>query len=378
MPTSAAAPAPDRQVVLTQCRLATERKLVVALGPLLDECAQHLAEFGAQAKEREDREQSLGAAHRLFHERADFFTGFREEFSARFDARARSLLEGGPSAEELDRETLAMLKTNVLENEVVVIKLSLLLKSHAAAELDELARRLRTLLKRPALEDGHNPIGPVAVVHAIFAGFAKLPVESRALRALRPLLEQGLTAPIRDLYTTVNQLLETLHVVPAAPAAASAALMWEPMDASSRPGRDPILESSGEPLPAVVVQPQAMPPAAEVAAARAVASALVGATLPPNVDGFLRNDMRNLLARAHARQGSTGAAWQQAIGTMLDLVWSLKPKNAGDRAKLAAMLPGLLPRVSATLGAMELDPARRKDLLDTLAREHRERLRGAP
>jgi hypothetical protein len=63
---------------------------------------------------------------------------------------------------------------------------------------------------------------------------------------------------------------------------------------------------------------------------------------------------------------------------MLDLVWSLKPKNAGDRAKLAAMLPGLLPRVSATLGAMELDPGRRKDLLDTLAREHRERLRGAP
>jgi hypothetical protein len=117
-------------------------------------------------------------------------------------------------------------------------------------------------------------------------------------------------------------------------------------------------------------------PAAEVAAARAVASALVGVQLPASIDAFLRGDMRDLLARTYSRHGSVSPAWQQAVQTLIDLVWSLKPKDAPERAKLAAMLPALLPRVSATLGAMDVDPVRRKQLLETLASQHRQLLRG--
>jgi hypothetical protein len=85
--------------------------------------------------------------------------------------------------------------------------------------------------------------------------------------------------------------------------------------------------------------------------------------------------MRDLLARTYSRHGSTSPAWQQAVRTMIDLVWSLKAKEAADRAKLVAMLPALLPRVSATLGAMDLAPGRRKEVLDALATRHRELLR---
>jgi hypothetical protein len=370
MSIAATAPAVDRKVVLTQCRLAAERKLAGALGPMLDAVAKHLAEVGAQGKDREEREQCLAAAHRLFHEREDFFSGFRDELAARFEARAASLLVGGPSAEELDRETLAMLKTNVLENEVAVIKLSVLLKSRAVAELDEMARRFCTLLSRPALEDGHNPIGPVAIAHAVYAGLAKCRIESRAQRAVRPLLEEGLTGPVRDFYVAVNHVMQALHIAPAAPAV------------ESRPS---LAAASPEPVPATAPeavaaspppQPEAVLPAAEVAAARAVASALVGVQLPASIDAFLRGDMRDLLARTYSRHGSVSPAWQQAVQTLIDLVWSLKPKDAPERAKLAAMLPALLPRVSATLGAMDVDPVRRKQLLETLASQHRQLLRG--
>lgn len=371
MTSAAAAPAVDRKVVLTQCRLATERKLVAALGPLLEAWAGHLAESGAQGKDREDREQCLAAAHRLFHEREDFFSGFRDELAARFEARAASLLAGGPSAEELDRETLAMLKTNVLENEVAVIKLSVLLKSRAVAELDEMARRFCTLLARPALEDGHNPIGPMAIAHAVYAGLAKCRIESRAQRAIRPLLEEGIAAPVRDVYAAVNQLMQALHIAPAERVTPAAPAAVAP---------SPAVESLPPPAPAAqapVPTSETILPAAEVAAARAVASALVGAQLPAAVDAFLRSDMRDLLARTHSRHGSTSPAWQQAVRTMLDLVWSLKPKDGAERAKLAAMLPTLLPRVGAVLAAMDMDAARRKALLDALAAQHRELLRAS-
>jgi hypothetical protein len=373
MSTAATAPAVDRKVVLAQCRLAAERKLAAALGPMLDAMAKHLAEVGGQGKDREEREQCLAAAHRLFHEREDFFSGFREELAARFDARAASLLVGGPSAEELDRETLAMLKTNVLENEVAVIKLSVLLKSRALAELDEMARRFCTLLSRPALEDGHNPIGPVAIAHALYAGLAKCRVESRAQRAVRPLLEEGLTGPVREVYAAVNHLMKALHIAPAAPAAPAVQPRAGPAASAPASEPSPATEAVVAPPPP---RPEAVLPAAEVAAARAVASALVGAHLPPSIDAFLRGDMRDLLARTYSRHGSASPAWQQAVLTMIDLVWSLKPKDAPERAKLAAMLPALLPRVSATLGAMDMDPPRRKQLLEVLASQHRELLRG--
>jgi hypothetical protein len=376
MPLPVAAPALDRKAVLVQCRVLTERRLTTALGPLLDAMAKQLAEAGAQGKDREDREQCLAAAHRLFHEREDFLAGFRAELAVRFEARSASLLAGGPSAEELDRETLAMLKTNVLENEVAVIKLSVLLKSRAAAELDELARRVCALLARPALEDGHNPIGPMAIAHAVYAGLAKCRVESKAQRAIRPALEAGLTAPVRELYAAVNQLMEKLRVpavVPAAVVASAGPATLEPLPDTEFAS----MAAPGAASPSASLPHETVLPAAEVAAARAVASALVGAQLPPPVDELLRNEMRELLARAHSRHGSTSPAWQQAVRMMLDLVWSLKPKDAADRAKLAAMLPALLPRVSATLGAMDLAPARRREVLDALAQRHRELMRGA-
>jgi hypothetical protein len=374
MSTAAVPPVVDRKVVLTQCRQATERKLAVTLAPMLDAMAKHLAEVGAQGKDRDEREQCLAAAHRLFHEREEFFAGFRGELAARFEARAASLLAGGPSAEELDRETLAMLKTNVLENEVAVIKLSVLLKSRAVAELDEMARRFCTLLSRPELEDGHNPIGPMAIAHAVYAGLAKCRVESRAQRAVRPLLEDGLTGPVREVYSVVNQLMHALHIAPVPPRPEALPVAARP---AAGPSPEPVSEAAAaspapRPPPAETILP-----AAEVAAARAVASALVGVQLPANLDAFMRSDMRDLLARTHSRHGSASPAWRQTVQTMIDLVWSLKPKDGADRAKLAAMLPALLPRVSATLGAMDLDPARRKELLETLASQHRELLRSA-
>lgn len=346
------APAIDRRVVLTQCRITAEKRLAAAIGPLLDALASHLVEAGQQTKERDEREQCHGAAHRLAQEHARYFEAFRREFTARFDGCAHALLTGGPGADELDREALAMLKTNILENEVAVIKLSVHFKTRAAAELDELSRRLCTLLRRHALEDAHNPVGPLTIAHAVHSGFAALRVASRAARVIRPKVEEALIAPVQELYRTLNSLLGALNIVPASP----------PRTAPPEP--DPLEVSAPMAVPSAPA-PEVPAPACEVAAARAVAAALSGRTLPPAIEDFLKRDWRDLLARVHMRQGGESRPWLDAVATMAELVRTLQP-NAADRTQSVGNLPALAARLNAAMDAMALDPARRKRVVDAL------------
>jgi hypothetical protein len=85
-----------------------------------------------------------------------------------------------------------------------------------------------------------------------------------------------------------------------------------------------------------------------------------------------------VLARAHAA-GGEGAQWQEAVGTLRDLVWSVRPKlEAGERARLVALLPPLLKKINLGMDLAMLDPDSRKGVLDVLMAHHRELLHGQP
>ena len=93
-----------------------------------------------------------------------FLDRFRREFAERFGAAVHAL-EGSidPFAGEPSRDELAAMRTNVLESEVAIGKLAALVKQHAPAELAELSARFATLFRRSVVDDGDNPIGPLAI-----------------------------------------------------------------------------------------------------------------------------------------------------------------------------------------------------------------------
>ncbi len=358
----------DRGSVLIQCRAAAEKHLGGELQQLLDALAPKLSDTGQQSRDREEREQYLLAAQRLHHERELFLPAFRTEFAARFEERVRALQGTGMLARDLDRGELQALKTNVLENEAAIGRLSSRLKEHAGAELGELSARLATLFRHPAINDGDNPLGPLTIARAVFAGFAALKIEGRVLRAVRQELEQRLAQPVLDVYRAVNKALGGLGVAAAvsrsAPAAGAAPA--SPASASRAAGAPPAADAGAS-------------RDAEAAAARAVESELAGASLPPVVEIFVRQSWHGVLARAHAAGGAAGAPWQEAVGTLRELIWSLRPRlEAGERARLVALLPPLLKKVTLGMDAVMLDPDGRKAVLDALMAHHRELLHGQP
>ena len=343
---SDAAPVVDRRALLTQCRIAVEKRLQDQLVPLLDALPPQLEELLRNTRDREEREQYSNALSRLSEGRDRFMGAFRGEFESRFDACARALEGMGQFLREPGREELAAMKTNMVENEVAVGKLAAMIKGHATADLAALSARFATLFRRPAVDDGDNPVGPLAVARGVYAGVSVLGIEGRALRAVRTELEKNFLAPVGELYRKLNEIFASKGIEPAhAPAgfahgpAAAAAAQSAAADAS------------------------------RAAAEQALESALGGMELAPVLDMFLRQIWVGVLARAHAAQGAT---WQQVVETTKALVWSLQPKpDPAERAKLVSLLPTILKRVTTGLEG-ELDEGGRKLVLDELMAQHRE------
>jgi hypothetical protein len=377
---SAPPPALDRKVVLIQCRLTAEKRLLAGLDPLLDQLAAKLTELGQQAKDLEERERLLVGATRLRNNRSTYVDGFRAGLAERFDSAAKALQSGGPGWGELDREAAAMLRTNVLEHEVAIIKLGVRIKERAGAALTEFSRRLATLCRRTDLDDGENPVGPAAVAHAVYAGFDAAQLDGRAARAARTHIEEAFVPPAAALYGVLNQLLQALGVHPAVPKVAHepAAPAAPSTPANTTPTASVQAGLAAATAAAAAAAAEVGPSiAAQSAAARAVAAAMRGRTIPPALDMFLRETWLRVLALAHDRGGADGAPWRESLATLDDLIWSVQPKtDAAAQSRLRTLLPALTTRLALGMDFVALDPARRKAVLDMITRHCRDLLRG--
>jgi hypothetical protein len=364
----AAPPTVDRRALLLQCRAAVEKRLCAELEGMLVALVPKVETLHRGAKEREERDQYANLLSRLHSGRDAFLDRFRKEFGVRFAECVETLQRGfDPFGGEPSRDELAAMRTNVLENEVAIGKLAALAKQAAAAELAELSARFATLFRRSQVDDGDNPLGPLAIARSVYGGIATLELQGRAVRVVREELEQHFVATIAALYKGVNSAFASNGVAPAQPPAGAARAA--PRDAANAPAA---------PAASARAQPASLPTASVAAAERALDSALEGADVPMLIEVFLRETWSELLSRAHAAGGYDGAAWGESAKTMQELVWSLKPKTLpAERAQLVALLPGLLKRVSVGMEAAGMSAENRKTVLDELMARHREILHTA-
>ena len=86
---------------------------------------------------------------------------------------------------------------------------------------------------------------------------------------------------------------------------------------------------------------------------------------------FLRDRWQNTLAQLYLRDGEESEAWNSALSTLDDLVWSVQPKRAtDDRKKLVAMLRNLLRRLHGGLHNVEWEQGEREQFMSNLVAAH--------
>lgn len=94
------------------------------------------------------------------------------------------------------------------------------------------------------------------------------------------------------------------------------------------------------------------------------------------IRAFLTCHWAPYLALLYTRDGEGGAAWKQAIQTMDDLIWSIKPMlNAQDRKRLVELLPNLLKNLEQGLAALGGTREMRDQFFTGLVKCHAEAVR---
>lgn len=86
---------------------------------------------------------------------------------------------------------------------------------------------------------------------------------------------------------------------------------------------------------------------------------------------FVSTHWKNLLFLTCARQGKDSDAWKQAVATMDDLIWSVKPKHTlEDRKRLIAMQPTLLSSLRQGMERLSVPATDRDDFIAKLVYAH--------
>jgi hypothetical protein len=94
-------------------------------------------------------------------------------------------------------------------------------------------------------------------------------------------------------------------------------------------------------------------------------------TVPNFLGAFLRDKWISTLVQLHLQGGEESEAFNAALTTLDDLVWSVQPKRTSDeRKKLVAMLPNLLKRLHGGLHNVVWQPGERDQFMSNLVEAH--------
>lgn len=93
--------------------------------------------------------------------------------------------------------------------------------------------------------------------------------------------------------------------------------------------------------------------------------------LPQLIREFLSRQWESVLSLTYRKSGEDSQAWNQALETMDELVWSVTVKEApDDRKKLVGLLPSLLKRLQLGMTSIEVPSKERDQFFAKLIRCH--------
>jgi len=93
--------------------------------------------------------------------------------------------------------------------------------------------------------------------------------------------------------------------------------------------------------------------------------------VPVFLGQFLRRHWQGTLTHLYVSAGEDSDAWNGAVTTLEDLVWSIQPKRSSeDRRHLVALLPSLLKRISAGMQSREWPAEAREAFMTNLVEAH--------
>tara|TARA_R110002072_G_scaffold172728_5_gene327074 strand:- start:17944 stop:20406 length:2463 start_codon:yes stop_codon:yes gene_type:complete len=111
-------------------------------------------------------------------------------------------------------ENLSILKNDELEVSVALEGMISRLRNNATRQLEDLHKRLETLVRSKTLKTKHTPAGPEVLCDAFAFASSELEVDLKAKIIIFKLFEKYVLSEMPDVYLHANQLLAQLGVLP--------------------------------------------------------------------------------------------------------------------------------------------------------------------
>ena len=326
------------QTMLHKCRELMTGHLKQSLPNMMDEIDDVLLDIAVKTTNSNERTKYFNAMHEMRVKRYNIERTCQENFIELFDENLRSgnremkLLEGNAYEKPNDDNAILMMST---VNKV---------RSNCHQALLNLDERLCQILDSDVPDINENPVSPEIVCQAFYKACELLDTGAEIRLIIFKYFEKYVASKLNDVY------LEIDHVIDA-----------RDSTEGSMPGEQQICneENSNHGYQGIADVKQTV--------TSKIQELLVGKHVPGFVSDFLLKHWIKLLTRIYDKNGMNNDAWQHAIETAEDLVWSVgNVSNQEDRGRFDKLWPDLIKRLRNGINIISMSSHEQADFISRL------------
>jgi hypothetical protein len=340
---------------LRECGDIATTRLALALSDALKQAGDQLFARGAAEPAGHEQRSWLDAADFIRARRQEVVDAFRKHFQRRYDRACRHAATSlSVGVVDFDHSQLRIVAHDRLDDHLDPSDLVDAIRNGTWSSLHELTGWFRAMLADPDLAPVDTPLGPKLLGNAIAEAISEQYRGPEAMQRVLRALGRALPDRVNQVYRDINDYHSSGIPLALEPAFPEPADSMPPADAAVA---DRVADADRE-------------AAALATAGAVVASQIAAIKVPGFITDFLSGPWRGLLAKIHHEHGEDSPAWEAALGTMDDLVWSLRPKPTEDRARLMRTLPELVRRLREGLANLEGPEEGQEEFFARLAECH--------
>jgi len=193
--------------LLATCRSHALERLQEILADALKGAADDFLDVATRTVDPELRKHYLHAVDQARTQGAGFAGGVAEAYRKRAAALSGENASKASAQASYNADSLTLVQTGVLENEIAIGNLTTRLKDKGGEELQQFTLRVSTILGNPELLDADNPVGPSPLACGVFGGLEALGLHEQAVRPFSALVADRVGQHMGDLFHDLNQLL---------------------------------------------------------------------------------------------------------------------------------------------------------------------------
>lgn len=319
--------------ILYECRELMTDHLKHSLPNLMDEVDDVLLDIALKTTDSQERTKYFNAMHEVGLKRHNIEKKCLENFAGLFNDKIRSDYTASNECEGAkDIDTIMMSNAvNKIRNDCHL----------ALLNLDECMGKILNTGKANAIS---NPVSPEVVCTAFYNACELADTGTEIRLIIFKYFEKYVTSMLNDVYSEINDFIK------------SGSATNESISKNKTTATDNV-SSKGYQSIADIKQ----------TVIAEIEHLLVDEHVPSFVSDFILNHWVKLLARIYDKNGINSDAWQHAIDTVEDLVWSVGSiSSKQDREKFDELWPDLIMRIRNGINMISMSSPDATDFMSNL------------